>query len=93
MSFSTAPFTTVLGWCEKNKCNRIEITNLDNGFVQTLFVWKEHEVVIQINTSTLISSIEIKKDLGEDLKNSIFSQENILLENCLEILESNLSNE
>ena len=60
MSFSTAPFTTVLGWCEKNKCNRIEITNLDNGFVQTLFVWKEHEVVIQINTSTLISSIEIK---------------------------------
>ena len=93
MSFSTAPFTTVLGWCEKNKCNRIEITNLDNGFVQTLFVWKEHEVVIQINTSTLISSIEIKKDLGEDLKNLIFSQENILLENCLEILESNLSNE
>jgi hypothetical protein len=93
MSFSTAPFTTVLGWCEKNKCNRIEITNLDNGFVQTLFVWKEHEVVIQINTLTLISSIEIKKDLGEDLKNSIFSQENILLENCLEILESNLSNE
>jgi|688.fasta_scaffold05544_29 hypothetical protein len=93
MSFSTAPFTTVLGWCEKNKCNRIEITNLDNGFVQTLFVWKEHEVVIQINTSTLISSIEIKKDLGEDLKNLIFSQENILLENCLEILEFNLSNE
>jgi hypothetical protein len=66
---------------------------LDNGFVQTLFVWKEHEVVIQINTSTLISSIEIKKDLGEDLKNLIFSQENILLENCLEILEFNLSNE
>lgn len=66
---------------------------MDNGFVQTLFVWKEHEVVIQINTSTLISSIEIKKDLGEDLKNLIFSQENILLENCLEILESNLSNE
>jgi hypothetical protein len=66
---------------------------LDNGFVQTLFVWKEHEVVIQINTSTLISSVEIKKDLGEDLKNLIFSQENILLENCLEILESNLSNE
>ena len=93
MSFSTAPFTTVLGWCEKNKCNRIDITNLDNGFVQTLFVWKEHEVVIQINTSTLISSIEIKKDLGEDLKNLIFSQENILLENCLEILEFNLSNE
>jgi len=31
--------------------------------------------------------------LGEDLKNLIFSQENILLENCLEILESNLSNE
>ena len=93
MSFSTALFTIVLGWCEKNKCSRIEITNLDNGFVQTLFVWKEHEVVIQINTSTLISSIEIKKDLGEDLKNLIFSQENILLENCLEILESNLSNE
>ena len=93
MSFSTAPFTTVLGWCEKNKCNRIEITNLDNGFVQTLFVWKEHEVVIQINTSTLISSIEIKKDLGEDLKNLIFSQENIILENCLEILEFILSNE
>lgn len=66
---------------------------MDNGFVQTLFVWKEHEVVIQINTSTLISSIEIKKDLGEDLKNLIFSQENILLENCLEILEFNLSNE
>lgn len=66
---------------------------MDNGFVQTLFVWKEHEVVIQINTSTLISSIEIKKDLGEDLKNLIFSQESILLENCLEILEFNLSNE
>jgi hypothetical protein len=31
MTFSTAPFTTVLGWCEKNKCSRIEITNLDNA--------------------------------------------------------------
>lgn len=93
MSFSTAPFTTILGWCETNKCNRIEITNLDNGFVQTLFVWKNHEIVFEINTMSLISSIEIKKDSGEDSKNTIFHQEGILLNNCLEILESTLKDE
>lgn len=93
MSFSTAPFTTILGWCETNKCSRIEITNLDNGFVQTLFVWKNHEIVFEINTTSLISSIEIKKEDGEDSKNIIFHQEGVLLNNCLEILEFTLKDE
>ena len=72
MTFSTAPFTTVLGWCEKNKCSRIEITNLDNGLVETLFVWNTYEIIIQINPTNLISSIEIKEDSGENLKKVIF---------------------
>jgi hypothetical protein len=90
MTFSTAPFTTVLGWCEKNKCSRIEITNLDNGLVETLFVWNTYEIIIQINPTNLISSIEIKEDSGENLKKVIFEQENIMLQDCLDILETQL---
>jgi hypothetical protein len=90
MTFSTAPFTTVLGWCEKNKCSRIEITNLDNGLVETLFVWNTYEIIIQINPTNLISSIEIKEDSGENLKKIIFEQENIMLQDCLDILETQL---
>jgi hypothetical protein len=90
MTFSTAPFTTVLGWCEKNKCSRIEITNLDNGLVETLFVWNTYEIIIQINPTNLISSIEIKEDSGENLKKIIFEQENIMLQDCLDILETKL---
>lgn len=91
MTFSTAPFTTVLSWCEKNKCSRIEITNFDNGIVETFFLWNNHEITIKINTGSLVSSILIKKDLGQDLKNTIFSEDNIMLKDCLEILESKLS--
>jgi hypothetical protein len=91
MSFSTAPFTTVLGWCEKNKCSRIEITNLDSGLVQTLFEWKNYEVLININPNSLISSIEIKKVLGKDEFEKVFNKEQIKLEDCLEILETQLS--
>jgi hypothetical protein len=91
MSFSTAPFTTVLGWCEKNKCTRIEITNLDSGLVQTLFEWKNYEVLININPNSLISSIEIKKVLGKDEFEKVFNKEQIKLEDCLEILETQLS--
>jgi hypothetical protein len=90
MTFSTAPFTTVLGWCEKNKCSRIEITNLDNGLVETLFVWNTYEIIIQINPTNLISSIEIKEDSSENLKKIIFEQENIMLQDCLDILETQL---
>jgi hypothetical protein len=90
MTFRTAPFTTVLGWCEKNKCSRIEITNLDNGLVETLFVWNTYEIIIQINPTNLISSIEIKEDSGENLKKVIFEQENIMLQDCLDILETQL---
>jgi len=90
MTFSTAPFTTVLGWCEKNKCSRIEITNLDNGLVETLFVWNTYEIIIQINPTNLISSIEIKEDSGENSKKIIFEQENIMLQDCLDILETQL---
>ena len=91
MSFSTAPFTTVLGWCEKNKCSRIEITNLETGLVQTLFEWKNYEVLININPNTFISSIEIKKVLGEEEFEKVFEKEQIKLEDCLEILETQLS--
>jgi len=91
MSFSTAPFTTVLGWCEKNKCSRIEITNLESGLVQTLFEWKNYEVLININPNTFISSIEIKKVLGEEEFEKVFEKEQIKLEDCLEILETKLS--
>ena len=91
MSFSTAPFTTVLGWCEKNKCSRIEITNLESGLVQTLFEWKNYEVLININPNSLISSIEIKKVLGKDEFEKVFNKEQIKLEDCLEILETQLS--
>jgi hypothetical protein len=91
MSFSTAPFTTVLGWCEKNKCSRIEITNLDSGLVQTLFEWKNYEVLININPNSLISSIEIKKVLGKDEFEKVFNKEQIKLEDCLEIIETQLS--
>lgn len=90
MTFSTAPLTTVLGWCEKNKCSRIEITNLENGLVETLFVWNTNEIIIHINPSNLISSIEIKEDLGEDSKKIIFTQENIMLQDCIDILETQL---
>ena len=91
MSFSTAPFTTVLGWCEKNKCNRIEITNLDSGLVQTLFEWKNYEVLIEINPNTFISSILIKKVLEKNEFEKVFEKEQIKLEECLEILETQLS--
>ncbi len=91
MSFSTAPFTTVLGWCEKNKCSRIEITNLDTGLVQTLFEWKNYEVLIDINPNTFISSILIKKVLGKNEFEKVFEKEQIKLEECLEILETQLS--
>lgn len=91
MSFSTAPFTTVLGWCEKNKCSRIEITNLETGLVQTLFEWKNYEVLININPNTFISSIEIKKISGKDEFEKVFEKEQIKLEDCLEILETQLS--
>ena len=90
MTFSTAPFTTVLGWCEKNKCSRIEITNLDNGLVETLFVWKTYEIIIQINPTNLISSIEIKEASGENSKKIVFEQDNIMLQDCLDILETQL---
>ena len=91
MSFSTAPFTTVVGWCEKNKCSRIEITNLETGLVQTLFEWKNYEVLININPNTFISSIEIKKVLGKEEFEKVFEKEQIKLEECLEILETQLS--
>jgi len=91
MSFSTAPFTTVLGWCEKNKCSRIEITNLETGLVQTLFEWKNYEVLININPNTFISSIEIKKVLGKEEFETVFEKEQIKLQDCLEILETQLS--
>lgn len=91
MSFSTAPFTTVLGWCEKNKCSRIEITNLDTGLVQTLFEWKNYEVLIDINPNTFISSILIKKVLEKNEFEKVFEKEQIKLEECLEILETQLS--
>ncbi len=91
MSFSTAPFTTVLGWCEKNKCSRIEITNLETGLVQTLFEWKNYEVLININPNTFISSIEIKKVLAKEEFEKVFEKEQIKLQDCLEILETQLS--
>ena len=90
MTFSTAPFTTVLGWCEKNKCSRIEITNLDNGLVETLFVWNTYEIIIQINPTNLISSIERKEASGENSKKIVFEQDNIMLQDCLDILETQL---
>lgn len=90
MTFSTAPFTTVLGWCEKNKCSRIEITNLDNGLVETLFVWNTYEIIIQINPTNLISSIEIKEASGKNSKKIVFEQDNIMLQDCLDILETQL---
>lgn len=93
MSFSTKPLSTILGWCDANKCSKIEITNLESGLVETLFVVNQHEIVIQINTITFISSIVISKLDTEDSKTKVFSQENVLLENCLEILESNFKHE
>jgi hypothetical protein len=91
MSFSAPPFTTVLGWCEKNKCSRIEITNSEGGLVQTLFEWKNYNVIININPTSLISSIEINKILSDKDFEKVFFEENIQLINCLEILETQLS--
>lgn len=88
MSFSSAPLTTVLGWCEKNNCSRIEITNLENNLVETLFVHKNYKVIIQINPTSFISKIEINKIFEDESEEFVFSQEEVLLGDCLQILET-----
>jgi len=47
--------------------------------------------LININPNTFISSIEIKKVLGEEEFEKVFEKEQIKLEECLEILETQLS--
>jgi hypothetical protein len=87
MNFSTPPFTTVLGWCEKNNCKKIEITNSTDDLVEVVIYWKSYQIIMTINPQTYITTIEVRKVVEGSSLAIVDAKKNMTLADCITLIE------
>lgn len=88
MNFSAAPFTTVLSWCEKHSCNRIEMISLDNNNVNVNVIWKGFNIDMVINTQTTMTESKIKKPENDGREIVVSVNSNLSLIDTLNYFKS-----
>ena len=88
MNFSAAPFTTVLSWCEKHGCNRIEMISSDNNKVNVNVIWKGFNINMVIDTQTTITETQVKKPVDDGHETIVSINSNLSLVDTLNYFES-----
>ena len=88
MNFSTPPFTTVLGWCGKQGCNRIGMIGLDNNKVNVNLIWKGLNIDMIIDTQTSMTETNVKKPVDDGYESVTSTNSKLSLVDTLEYFES-----
>ena len=88
MNLSTPPFTTVLGWCEKQACNRIEMIGLDDNKVNVNLIWKGLNIDMIIDTQTSMTETNVKKPVDDGYESVTSTNSKLSLVDTLEYFES-----
>lgn len=87
MSFSTSPFSPLLGWCQRNKCQKVEISSFDKDLVEISLIYNNFEVVMKVQQTVHLADLVIsKKEIsGSDLE--IVSKKGITFEECMSLVD------
>ena len=87
MSFSTSPFSPLLVWCQRNKCQKVEISSFDKDLVEISLVYNKFEVVMKVQQTVHLADLVIsKKEIsGSDLE--IVSKKGITFEECMSLVD------
>ena len=90
MSFSTSPFSPLLVWCQRNKCQKVEISSFDKDLVEISLIYNKFEVVLQVQQTVHLADLVIKKKdvLGSDLE--IISKKGITFEECMSLVDQHV---
>lgn len=87
MSFSTSPFSPLLVWCQRNKCQKVEISSFDKDLVEISLVYNKFEVIMKVQQTVHLADLVIsKKEIsGSDLE--IVSKKGITFEECMSLVD------